>query len=313
MKHSEELSRFYARCLAGFIILITLGVFYIIRKQSNPPIPRPIIGTMRSFDVDEMSYHYAVSGEGPVVVLYPSLGRTGSDFNELVSSLNGSGFRTLVLEPRGFKNGAGTKKDDITLFDYSSDIKAVLDHENLAEGQGVFLIGHAFGNRVVRAFGSKYPKQVRSMVLLAAGPQKSKDAKDEMNQAFREIFYFFLSDAWREKRVGKVFFSDPKKVPDYWVAGWSDQISKSQVKALNNTELGNWERGGGVPMLVIQGADDALTPPEIFSEAIKKKLQDQVTISMIDGAGHALLPEQPDMIKDQVIRFLQGSNLSEGT
>jgi len=313
MKHSEELSRFYARCLAGFIILITLGVFYIIRQQSNPPVPRPIIGTMRSFDIDEMSYHYAVSGEGPVVVLYPSLGRTGSDFNELVASLNGSSFRTLVIEPRGFKNEAGTKKDDITLFDYSADIKAVLDHENLAEDQGVFLIGHAFGNRVVRAFGSKYPKQVRSMVLLAAGTQKSKDAKHEMNQAFREIFYFFLSDAWREKRVGKVFFSDPKKVPDYWVAGWSDQISKSQVKALNNTELGDWERGGGGPMLVIQGADDALTPPEVSSEAIKKRLQGQVTITMIDGAGHALLPEQPDMIKDQVIRFLKGSNLSEGT
>ena len=290
--------------LTCLFLLIITGVFYISHRQQNPSLPRSSVGTLKSFQSGEVNYHYYVSGEGLAVVLYPSLGRTASDFNELVGALNKAGYKTMAMEPRGFKDNSGTQREGMTLLDYGEDIKTVLNHEGLEDGQAVFLIGHAFGNRVVRVFGAKYPKLALKMVLLAAGTQKKKDINKDLNQSFREIFYFFMGQSWREKRIADVFFSKNNKVPSYWISGWSDKISKQQAKAMDRIDLENWEKAGGAPLLFIQGEDDVLTPPKTFSLVIKEKLKEQVTIALIKDAGHALLPEQPEIIHELVIDFL---------
>ena len=94
--------RFWGIGLTCLFLLIIRGIVYLADQQKNPP-PRPSVGVLKKFQSDGTHYHYSISGEGMTVVLYPSLGRTGSDFNELVVALNKAGDKTIVLEPRGFK------------------------------------------------------------------------------------------------------------------------------------------------------------------------------------------------------------------
>ena len=144
--------RFWGISLTCLFLLIILGIVYLADQQKNPPPPRPSVGVLKKFQSYGTHYHYSISGEGMTVVLYPSLGRTGSDFNELVVALNKAGHKTIVLEPRGFKNQPGTENEEITLLDYGDDIKKVLDHEGFKKEKG-FSCRHGFGNRVVRPLG----------------------------------------------------------------------------------------------------------------------------------------------------------------
>ncbi len=60
------------------------------------------------------------------------------------------------------------------------------------------------------------------------------------------------------------------------------------------------------PILVIQGLQDRTAPPE-NGRLLQGESPDRVRLIEIEGAGHALLPEQPDVIATHVIDFLRGA------
>jgi pimeloyl-ACP methyl ester carboxylesterase len=64
-----------------------------------------------------------------------------------------------------------------------------------------------------------------------------------------------------------------------------------------------WSAGRTVPVLVIQGLQDQAAPPE-NGRILKAEAPDRVELVELDGAGHALLPEQPMEIARAVTGFL---------
>src|SRR4051794_12413188 len=86
-----------------------------------------------------------VRGDGPTVVLVPSLGRTASDFDPLAEHLGAGGYRTVAADPRGL-DGRGLDAG-LTLHDLAADVAAVIDEVG---GSPVALVGHALGNRIAR-------------------------------------------------------------------------------------------------------------------------------------------------------------------
>jgi hypothetical protein len=49
---------------------------------------------------------------------------------------------------------------------------------------------------------------------------------------------------------------------------------------------------------------DVLAPPE-NAEILKREGGDRVRIAYVEQAGHALLPEQPRILADIILRYLQ--------
>ncbi len=85
-----------------------------------------------------------VLGEGPAVLMIPSLGRGAADFDRLAADVATAGYRTLVPEPRGI----GRSNDVLTgvsMGDLADDVAAVID---ACTGRSATVIGHTFGNRV---------------------------------------------------------------------------------------------------------------------------------------------------------------------
>ena len=63
--------------------------------------------------------------------------------------------------------------------------------------------------------------------------------------------------------------------------------------------------GGSAPLLVIQGLQDTVALPE-NGRLLKAGFGDRVQLIEIDCAGHALLPEQPEIVATNVLAFLRG-------
>ena len=288
-----------ALVLLGSAIFISISFFIIF--HDNPA--RPVIGEPHDADNQGGNVRYYVNGpEGAeVVVLLASYARSGSDFNELVESVNHSGYRTLVLQARGI-GGTDLPGYDVTLFDYADDLAVVLNQEELLTP--VTLVGHAFGNRIARAFASRYPARVRSLILLAAGD--SGPPADVRNDIFK-ILVRSLPDSIRSGALHRAFFAPDNTAPNYWMSGWYPRAGLAQGRATALTPLDQWSSGGTAPMIVVQPAQDAAAPDG--ARKLKRLYPDRVTIVSLENAGHAILPEQPEEIARIVLGHLDSQRL----
>ncbi len=284
----------FALVMVGTAIIISiLFAVVLLDNPARPVAGQPLLAVNQGVDV-----RYYISGpdNAEVVVLLASYARSGSDFNELVDSVNGAGYRALILQARGI-DGTGLPEYDLTLFDYADDLAAVLNQEKLRTP--VTLVGHAFGNRIARAFASRYPARVRSLILLAAGD--GGPPANVRNDIFK-ILVRCLPDSIRSGALHRAFFAPDNNAPNYWMSGWYPRAGLAQGRATASTPLAQWSSGGTAPMLVVQPAQDAAAPHG--AEKLKQLYPDRVKIVSLESAGHAILPEQPEEIARIVLGHL---------
>jgi pimeloyl-ACP methyl ester carboxylesterase len=240
---------------------------------------------------------YRTVGEtGDTVVLAASLGRSGTDFEDLASVLSKSGYRAVAVDLRGVGESIGPV-DGVTLHTLAADVAALIEKMDCAP---VHAVGHAFGNRVVRCLATDRPELVKSVSLVAAGGLVQPAA--EIMDALRRCFQLDLPDAERMDAVQAAFFA-PENDASAWHDGWWPGGAAIQGKANVATPLEEWWEAGSAPVLVVQGRDDA-TAPRANGYALKEQLGERAELVDIADAGHALLPEQPEAIARAVLEFL---------
>jgi len=228
-------------------------------------------------------------------VLHPSLGRPGSDFDDLAARLAAAGYRTLALDPRGIKASPAPVEAD--LHDLARDVLQAVD---LAGIDRAHFVGHAFGNRVSRCLAADHPGRVLSITLLAAGGKVEADA--EARAALRRCFADPMQGAEHLEAVRTAFFAPGNDVPDDWRTGWFPAAAASQSAATRRTNVDDWWGASQMPLLVVQGLQDRIAPPENGRTLARER--PNTTLVEIDGAGHALLPEQPQPVAEAVLALL---------
>jgi pimeloyl-ACP methyl ester carboxylesterase len=230
--------------------------------------------------------------------MLPPLGRGAADFDDLAARVVEAGFTAVRPEPRGAGGSTGPMTN-VTLHDLATDVAAVI--EALDCGPAIVL-GHAFGQRVARVLATDRPDLVKGVVMLAAGGKIPM--KQSAQQAMAGCFKFDAPAADRLRDIGIAFFA-PGNDPSAWLDGWHSAVSKVQSAAGKATPVGDWWTAGtGTPILIVQGLQDAVAPPE-NGHVMKRELGDRVELVEIDGAGHALLPERPQAVADAVIAFVR--------
>ena len=237
-----------------------------------------------------------VAGRGPAVVLHPSLGRPGSDFRDLGDRLERAGFMAVMMNPLGIA-GNGGRLDGSTLHDLAADLWAVADAVGAAQAH---LVGHAFGNRVVRCAATDRPDRAASITLLAAGGRVP--AEPDAAAALLECFRPDATPAERVRAARTAFFA-PGNDAAVWSDGWFHEAARAQGDAGRRTPVEEWWGGGTAPMLVVQGLQDRIAPPQNGRLLIEERPGSSLV--EIDGAGHALLPERPEEVGNALIHFLR--------
>lgn len=282
--------------LAVVTVVVSLSIVLFLALQDKHA--RPAVGKKNLAEGAAGSIEYFTGGQGPVVVLLPSFARAASDFNELAAQLNEAGYRTLAINGRGVGDSA-LGPMGVSYYDLAGDIQAVLKQEGI--DQPVNVLGHAFGNRIGRAFSSRYPQQVRALVLLSAGGEAP--SPKIVSEAVPTILFGFWSESARVSAVERAFFAPGNSVPDYWISGWYPLASLIQTGAISATEAG-WADGGTAPVLILQAMHDAAAPPELAGKVVAARLAERGQYVELADSGHASLPEQPDLIAGHVITFL---------
>jgi pimeloyl-ACP methyl ester carboxylesterase len=282
--------------LRGLWIGLAAAVALAGAAHAVSPGPHTEVFTRQTPD-GEVKVAARVMGSGPLVVLVPSLGRGASDFDDLLVRLADAGFKAAAIDPRGVGKSAGPTQG-VTLFDYADDVAAAA--QGLSKGKAV-LVGHAFGNRVVRAAAARHPDQVERLVLFAAGGQVP--IRPQVLKALNAVFDPALPPAEHLAAVKLAFFAEGAD-PGLWTGGWHGDVARAQQAALAATPPDQWTGGGAVPILVVQAAEDAVAPPA-NAEALKKASPDRVEVVVLPHAGHAMLPEQPRELAQILIGYLK--------
>jgi pimeloyl-ACP methyl ester carboxylesterase len=272
------------------------------RSVHRSQLPRQAVGTSKILTVGRATLQCFDAGAGETVVLLPGFGRAASDYNELVQALNQAGYRTVALELRGVGASRSPFWPRATLQDFAADVAGVVRELGGIPGGKVHVLGRAFGSRVARAVAVHYPHLVRSVILLAAGG------------LVLPSFWVYWRYGLLASRVSPPFlrrwivqqtlYAPGNRPPHYLVYGGSWRALSRQAYAARRSPLETWWHGGQAPMLVVHGQEDRLAPLA-NATASRDRFPERVQLVVVPHAGHALLPEQPGLVTDAVLRFLK--------
>lgn len=237
------------------------------------------------------------NGEGPAVVFLPSLGRGAEDFDLLAGHVSRAGYHTICPQPRGIGGSTGDLAG-LTMADLAADVAAVIDYR--AEAPAT-LVGHAFGNRVARMTATDHPHLVDSVVLLCCGGLVPPGPEPEA--ALRKVFDPELSNEDHLAAVRLAFFA-PGNDPSVWFNGWHGIVAAVQGAATAAQPVDHWWGAGDKDVFVVQPADDVMAVPE-NARRIVHELAGRASMVTIPGAGHALLPEQPEAVAAAMLTWLE--------
>ena len=255
----------------------------------------PTRSTVRHGDV---AIEVLARGKGPLVIMVPSLGRPAEDFDHLAARLAEAGYCALSPQPRGLGASRGPLHG-ITLHDYAKDVAAVID----AHGGGPAVVaGHAFGNFVARTTAADYPQKVRAVALLAA--THTWPLRPELRDSINKSHQMSLPEAVRLKHLQHVFFA-PGSDARVWLEGWNEEVMHAERDATEATPKPEWWTAGSAPVLDMIPDSDPLSPPESRDTYVREFGADRVTVTLIPGAAHALLPEQPAATAKALLDYLK--------
>jgi pimeloyl-ACP methyl ester carboxylesterase len=247
----------------------------------------------------EVTIETYVDGSGPDVVILPSYGRDGGgDFDPLTAALADAGFRVLRPQPRGIARSVGPMTE-VTLDEQGDDIARVLGQ--LGRGPAVIL-GHAYGSFIARVLATSHPEKVSAVILAAAS---GRTVTPEVNAAPLRAGDPSLPEDDRLAALRLAFFASGHD-PSAWLAGWYPQTLAMQHASVTaaGAALKRYWTAGTAPVFEIIAALDPFHQRNEWDD-LRSELGPRVTTTVIEGASHALFPEQPAAVAQAVIGYLK--------
>jgi pimeloyl-ACP methyl ester carboxylesterase len=187
--------------------------------------------------------------DGPALVLLPGRGLNISYLGPLTHALAEEDFHVVRIGPRHPRAAADQV---VSMHDLAQDVVDVMEHLGLANA---WVGGHAFGGSVARAVSLDHPGRVNGVLLLGV---EGAESTDELGSDVSEI---------------------PAQARDA-------EVESMQRSALEATPELEWSSlAPAVPVLVVQGTEDRMTPPS-NGEELRASAPDRVSVARVEGAGH---------------------------
>lgn len=213
------------------------------------------------------------------------------------------GYAVLAVDLPGHGRSGGEPLRSIESM--ANWINALLDCAGIEKAS---LIGHSMGSLAALETAASYPERVTRIALLGnATPMPVsaallEAAKDDERSAQNMI------NVWSHSPRGQLGSS---AVPGMWLMGMNRRLMEraapgvllADLSACNDYQSG-LEHAAKVacPALILSGSHDLMAPPKA-TLALAKELPIATRI-VLEGAGHAMMSEQPDAVLDALIAFL---------
>lgn len=250
-----------------------------------------------------MSIHYEVIGQGqPLLMLHgwAMHSKVWSDFAELLSQhfqvilvdLPGHGF-SEVIEP----------------FELDTVVNALLP---VLPAQPVLLLGWSLGATVALAMAQRMPERIRHLLVLAGNPQFIGNdtwpgVKSETLDAFADMLKVdvqqtlirFLALQVNGLAHGKALLQGLKSAIQACPAP-ADAVLQAGLQVLKTTDLRDVVVRTEIPITMILGDKDTLIPIDC-GQAVQQ-LNPQVSLQILESAGHAPFLSHPEQLLEIILR-----------
>ncbi|GAB4572106.1 MAG: alpha/beta hydrolase [Anaerolineae bacterium] len=228
----------------------------------------------------------------PPIVLVHGAGGSHLDWPAQLRRLPDA--RVYALDLPG--HGRSTLPGRMAIADYARDVVALCDALGLPS---VVVIGHSMGAGIALTLALDWPERVAGLVLLGGGaklrvhPDILEKIQTDPPAVYRLLRDWMWGpdapDALREMTFQQMLKGDPGVTHgDYVACNRFDVLDRLEEIA--------------APALVIGGTDDRMTPLK-FSRTLAERMPAAELVT-VEGAGHMLALEQPDVVQNAIVGWL---------
>jgi pimeloyl-ACP methyl ester carboxylesterase len=257
-------------------------------------------------------------GHGPLALCLHGFPDSAHTWDALLPALADAGFRAVAPWTRGYHPTSVPGDGDYSLNALVADANAL--HDALGGDRDAVLLGHDWGVMTAYGAGMVEPERWRRIVALAVPPPTVAAAAFLRYPQLRRSFYIFLFQTPLAELV--VGAEDLSFIAELW-RDWSPPFDKDTAlehakAALRDpanlaAAIGYYRAmfaGGGPsgsppqPTLYLHGsADGAFGVEGVAGTAAQLSPESQVEV--IDGLGHFLHLERPDLVNPLILDWLR--------
>jgi 3-oxoadipate enol-lactonase len=247
-----------------------------------------------------------VHGSGPPVIFLHGIGGNRSNWQRQVAAL-ASSFTCIAWDARGYGD-SDDYEGPLEFSDFGDDMARVLDHFGIARAH---FVGLSMGARILMDFAPRHLDRVATLTLCDCFYGFANALSPEKQREYIEL---------RERPLleGKTFADlAPRLVKSLVSANCLPQVRQelhqsilqlrveSYLKTLRASTTFDQQdtlRLLDMPVQLIFGSEDQLTPPEL-GEDLMQMLHD-ARLAVLDGAGHLSNLEAPEAFNQVLVAFL---------
>jgi 3-oxoadipate enol-lactonase len=259
---------------------------------------------MTFFKLGDNVHHYLTEGtrEKPALVFANSLGSDLRIWDGVVSRMGGS-FHSVRYDKRGH-GLSDAPKPPYRIEELARDLFGLLDMLAIKEA---VICGISVGGLIAQAMALNYPERVRGLILCDTGARiGSVESWEQRIAMVRGGGLQSIEAVTMERWFSKGFRA---RCPAD-VRGYANMLLTTNVDgyigtccALRDADFHRDVTRLKQPALVLSGAEDIATPPELGRELAG--LIPGAQFSTIDDAGHLPCIEQPDAVAERIIKFFR--------
>jgi len=254
--------------------------------------------------INEITTWYQESGSGPAlpVIFANSLGTDHRIWAGVTNRLSATR-RCVVYDKRGH-GMSDLSPQPYAITDLAADLLALADHCGI---ERFVICGVSVGGMVALASAAAQPERIAGLVLCDTAPRIG--TPDMWNLRIGQVRNDGLSGI-ADSVMERWFSPGFRATRQDELAGWRNLLLRTPAQgyaetcaAIRDADLSAQAQAIAVPTLVVAGADDLSTPPDLV-----RALADQVSgaqFALIEGVGHIPSIEQPDLLADLLGEFLE--------
>lgn len=259
---------------------------------------------------------YIESGQGPVLMLLHGIGSAARSWQAQLQAL-ASQFRVIAWNAPGYGASTHLADEAPSASDYAASLLALLDALNI---ERMHLLGHSLGALIAGRFAALHPARVQTLQLAscAIGHARYEPTRRAALLQAR------LDDVHQLGIAGMA----QKRGPNLLTKDAPHDLRASVVETMAGLDAHGYAQAarmlsGGdliadiaaldpsIPLHVLYGAQDTITPPAVNIEAAAARAHTKRT--EIAQAGHAVYIEQAEIFNRAARDFAAGHSSKDGS